>query len=89
MRTTNSEQIKFKAMSIYSYLSDYMTKNTFDRSSIKYLCDLMNYIVCDKLKLTSDVYDIIMEEIIVTSTYHRNDTFSNIIPVFSSIGELL
>ena len=89
MQSTNSEKVKYKAMGIYSYLNNYMENNTFDRSSIKYLCDLMNYIVCGRLILTTEIYDIIMEEFLVTSTYHKNDMFSKVIPVFASIGELL
>ena len=54
-----------------------------------YLVNLVDLILNGKLELTREVYDIILEQILVTGAEHKNTEFIRIISIFNKLGEEL
>lgn len=67
-----------------TFLIGYLNKYDCDFDNIEYLIDTLDYFILGKVPCTVENLDIVIEDVLVTSSYHRN---SELLQVVSLLRE--
>lgn len=67
-----------------SILINYLEHNVCDEEAIEYLIETIDYLINDKVPLEDEILKIIIEEIVVTSTFNKS---TDILKVVGLINE--
>lgn len=54
-------------------LINYLEHNVCDEEAIEYLIDTIDYLINGKIPLEDEILKVIIEEIVVTSTFNKSD----------------
>lgn len=70
-------------------LVECLQKIEWDHDSVEYLIDSIDYLLNDQIPLTPEVIDILLQDILITSTYHKKSRLIEVVKIFYKILEML
>ena len=70
-------------------LVDCLQNIKWDEDSVEYLIDSIDYLLNSQIPLTHEVVDILLQDILITSTYHKKSRLIEVVKIFYKILEML
>lgn len=79
--------MKTKLIKIKEILVNYVDIVDYDRDSIEYLIDTVDYLLQDRIPLTKAVLDVIIEDVMIASTYHKSKELLEVVSILTELSK--
>ena len=81
--------MKRKLIQIKEILVNYIHIVEYDIDSIEYLIDTIDYLLQDKIPCTYSIINVIMEDVMIASTYHKSKELLDVVSILKDICDSL
>lgn len=81
--------MKSKLIKAKEILVRYIETIEYDIDAIEYLIDTIDYLLQGRIPFTQEVIDILLEEVLIVSTYHKSTELLDVVSIFTNISKEL